>query len=84
MLSCGAGWGGGENAGEAIPSVRMERTTRPETATLSVPFSRSLVIWTAWGGLESQKMRRGVFPVRTDAYLLRVRRWRRASTPRRA
>lgn len=44
MLNCGAGWGGGEDAGETIPSVRTERTTRPETATLSVPFSRSLVI----------------------------------------
>lgn len=66
MLNCGAGSGGGEDAGDAIPSVRMERTTRPETATLSVPFSRSLVRWTAGGGgrvLESQKMRGSGFPV---------------------
>jgi hypothetical protein len=62
MLSCGVGCsGGGEDAGEAIPSVRMERTTRPETATLSVPFSRSLVIWTA-AGIESQKVCVEAFP----------------------
>lgn len=43
MRSSGVGRGAETDDAELIPSVRMDRSTRPETATLSVPFSSSCV-----------------------------------------